>query len=212
MPPLIIVFAKAPREGAVKTRMTPLLGARHAAGLHQAMVRDTLESLRTIERECVLELHTDIETDAWKDVFVSRKMQVEGDLGLRMWSAMRDGLRRGHSRVLIAGSDAPTLPSAYLRELLESTADVALGPTEDGGYYAIACSRTHPAMFCEVEWSTARALGQTMTAAKACGLTVELGRPWFDVDEPADLQRITGQGGAPHTRAFLESLQRETKE
>ncbi len=206
MTPLLIVFAKAPLPGTVKTRMAPLLGAVGSARLHQAMVRDTIESLLGIEQEFLLELHTDRETEAWTDLPVPRRLQTDGDLGVRMGAALSDGLRRGHPRVLIVGSDAPALPAGYLIDLLESASQVALGPTEDGGYYAIACSQTHPDMFAGVSWSTPSALEQTMLAAKACGLSVALGRSWFDLDEPSDLQRLAREVGAPHTKAFLRSF------
>jgi len=184
MPPLVILFAKAPVPGQVKTRL--MLEAATAAALHQAMVRDVFATLATIPAE--LELHTDIATDAWPEITVARKVQVEGDLGRKILAALED------RHVMIVGSDAPTLPRGHLENLLTSKADVALGPTEDGGYYAIACRRAHPAMFDGVEWSTGRTLVQTAAAARACGLSVEIGRQWFDVDSPADLERLYASG------------------
>jgi rSAM/selenodomain-associated transferase 1 len=186
MPPLVILFAKAPVPGQVKTRLRLDSGA--AAALHEAMVRDVFAMLATLPAE--LELHTDIRTDAWPRITVARKVQVDGDLGQKMLAALGGGDRQ----VMIVGSDAPTLPRGHLENLLASTADVALGPTEDGGYYAIACRRTHPKMFDGVEWSTKRAMEQTVAATRACGLSVEIGPPWFDVDSPADLERLYAGG------------------
>ena len=92
---------------------------------------------------------------------------------------------------MIVGSDAPTLPAEHLQEILESPSDVTLGPTEDGGYYAIACRMPLPdAVFRGVRWSTEHTLGDTVHAAKECGLTVGLGREWWDVDTPEDLERL----------------------
>ena len=82
------------------------------------------------------------------------------------------------------------LPPSHVQALVDSPADVALGPTEDGGFYAIACSRTDPAMFDAVHWSTSSALEDTIQASRGCGLTVELGPSWFDVDGPEDLARL----------------------
>ena len=91
---------------------------------------------------------------------------------------------------MILGSDSPTLPREHVQRLLNSTADVALGPCEDGGYYAIACRRLHPEMFAGVEWSTPHVLEQTERAARAAGLSVERGDLWYDVDGPEDLMRV----------------------
>ena len=191
MRPTIIVFAKAPVPGRVKTRLG--LAPEQASRLHERFVRATVELVTGLDAD--VELHTDIATEAWRDLPVRRRLQESGDLGARMyavmfgasWESRASSMRSCH--VMIVGSDAPTVPKAHLVKLLDSTADIALGPAEDGGYYAIACRRLHPAMFRGVEWSTRETLNQTIEAARACGLTVELGEPWFDVDRPEDLAR-----------------------
>ncbi|MEZ5352282.1 MAG: TIGR04282 family arsenosugar biosynthesis glycosyltransferase [Bryobacteraceae bacterium] len=182
--PAVIVFAKAPVPGRVKTRLG--LPPEQAARLHYEFVEATLRTCAQLEAR--VELHTDAETEAWRDAKVDRALQVPGDLGDRMLAA----LRSRPAPVMIVGSDAPTLPADHLRGLLGllREADVALGPTEDGGYYAIACRRTEVRMFAGVEWSTDRTLAQTVASCEACGLTVALGERWFDVDTPADLARI----------------------
>jgi len=185
MRPAILVFAKAPRPGLVKTRLARTCGAERAAEIHHKMVSHLLTRLladRTLEAD--LELHTDISTDAWSAFNVTQHLQTKGNLGERMYHALQRG------RILIVGGDAPTVPLPFLKQLLESPADIALGPTTDGGYYAIHARRTHPDMFAGVEWSTARALEQTVTACRACGLAVETGETWFDIDTETDLERI----------------------
>ncbi len=195
MQPVIVVFAKAPRPGFVKTRLG--LEGKIAAALHESFVRDALE-LAQAASECV-ELHTDLDTEAWRDCRVPRRLQVAGDLGARMLAALP---------ALILGSDAPSLPLAYLRQLIETPGDVVLGPAEDGGYWAILARRTHARMFADVEWSTARTREQTIAACRACGLEVSLGPEWFDVDEPADLRRLAARPEllSPRTRALVERL------
>jgi glycosyltransferase A (GT-A) superfamily protein (DUF2064 family) len=86
---------------------------------------------------------------------------------------------------------------------------VALGPCEDGGYYAISCRRTHPEMFRGVEWSSARALEQTEEAARRCGLSVERGLGWYDVDRIEDLRRLREEDHLPeHTRLWFNAWNR----
>ena len=192
MRPVIVVFAKAPRPGFVKTRLG--LEPEVAAQLHEAFVRDALALAG--ERA---ELHTDVETEAWRDVDVPRRLQVAGDLGARMLAALP---------ALILGSDAPSLPASHLGELIATPGDVVLGPAEDGGYWAILARRTHPHMFEGVEWSTARTREQTIAACRACGLSVSLGPEWFDVDEPAGLRRLALRPDllSARTRALIERL------
>ena len=205
MRPAIILFAKAPVPGRVKTRLAARLSVEQAAELHGCFVRDMLEMLAVFAPVADLELHSDTEGDEWRGLEVARFRQVEGDLGRRLLHALEEGLKAGREKVVIAGSDAPTLPAGYIARLLNSRADVALGPCEDGGYYAIACRRTHPRMFAGVQWSGSQALMETAQACRTCGLTVEFAEPWFDVDTPADFERLAVQGPLPrHTAGWLE--------
>jgi rSAM/selenodomain-associated transferase 1 len=203
--PVIILFSKAPVPGRVKTRLQPALSAEEAASLHTAFVWDMIARLQSLSA-ALLELHTDIATDAWADAGVAQRIQFEGGLQLKMLHALEEGLSSGHPRALVVGSDAPTLPAGHIAALLASRADVALGPTDDGGFYAISCSRTHPDMFQDVEWSCPSTLDQTVRAIKACGLTVELGPRWFDVDELEDLERLVQSPDLPeHTKRWFEN-------
>ena len=198
MRPAIILFAKAPVAGRVKTRLEPALGAEAALDLHKAFVLDMLDKLSTLSGAAGIELHTDIATDAWRRPNVVLRTQISGDLGSRMLHAL------GGRWACIVGSDAPTLPVSHIEALLASSADLALGPCEDGGYYAISCRRAHPDMFRGVEWSSERALEQTERSARQCGLSVERGPSWYDVDRPEDLRRLRDEGNLPeHTRGWF---------
>lgn len=186
----ILVFAKAPLPGRVKTRLQPAWTPAQAAELHRAFVDDLLDMLATLQPGVAVELHTDIATDAWGRPGVSRHLQAEGDLGVRMLHALEHSIASGAIPTMVLGGDAPSLPVSHVQELLAMEADVALGPSEDGGYYAICCRRTHPAMFEGVEWSSVRALDDTVRAAQKAGLSVALGPTWFDIDSAGDLARL----------------------
>lgn len=205
MQPLLILFAKAPGPGRVKTRLQSILTADEACALHEAFVEDTLAILATLALP--IELHLDQPSARWP----ADRLQTQGNLGDRMLHALDGALSRGHSPVAIVGSDAPDLPPSHLLELLASPADVTLGPADDGGYYAIVCQRTHPLMFARVRWSSSTALADTMLACQACGLSVARGPLWHDVDEPADLNRLVNPG--PRTQAWLAAWgrRRETR-
>jgi uncharacterized protein len=191
--PLIVVFAKAPRPGFVKTRLA--LEPTVAASLYTEFVSRTLEIVCNFQDEAELELSLDIPCAAWSEFSVRRTVQHEGDLGVKLYAALERGLAVGHSKVLILGSDSPTLPVEHIRFLLACDADVGLGPTLDGGYYGIACRNFIPGMFADIRWSTPDALRDTIISVERCGLTCGIGPEWFDVDTPEDLVRIDVDGG-----------------
>src|SRR5260370_11582341 len=191
MRPAIILFAKAAVAGRVKTRLEEALGTEATLSLHQAFVLDTLDKLLTLRNAADIELHTDVQTDVWRRPEVTSRTQVSGDLGLKMLHAF------GPRPACIVGSDSPTLPAAHIEALLASPADVALGPCEDGGYYAISCRRTHPEMFRGVAWSSARALEHAGAAGPPGGLAVERGPSWDDGDLIDDLRLLGNEGKLP---------------
>jgi rSAM/selenodomain-associated transferase 1 len=193
----MILFAKAPVPGRVKTRLATVIGAEQATELHRAFVADTLAKLAEFRDSADIELHTDIPTDAWIGSGVARDLQAAGGLELKLLHALGGAIESGRPQAMILGSDSPTLPRAHIQQLLDSAADVALGPCEDGGYYAIACRRVHPEMFAGVEWSTPRVLEQTECAVRAAGLSVERGDLWYDVDGPEDLARLMQEPALP---------------
>ncbi len=205
MRPVLILFAKAPVPGRVKTRLIPPLTPASAARLHTAFVHDSIERLQSLRHRADLVIHTDIATNVWANHGLPQVLQHEGDLGLKMFQALNRALEAGRPQAIIVGSDAPTLPLEHLEALLDSHADMALGPATDGGYYAIACRRADPNMFHGVAWSTEDTLDRTIQAATACGLTVACGPAWYDVDTVDDLERLRADPCLPpHTARFFD--------
>lgn len=203
MPPVIMVFAKAPVPGRVKTRLEPLIGAEAAADLYACFVSDVLQALARFIPVAEIELHIDSITEAWRDFPYRRVLQREGDIGHRMLCAAEQALEEGRPRVVILGSDSPNLPLTYVQDLLDSRSEVAYGPAEDGGFYGISLSTVHPRMFEGVEWSTEFTMQQARGACERCGLSVSVGRQWFDVDSPADLVKLVTHSTPPRTTDWL---------
>ena len=203
---LIVLFARSPVPGHVKTRLLPAITPEQAAELHIAFVNDMVARFRNLE-SCGFELHTDNKTDAFFSPGVSRKLQIPGDLGLKMVHALDTALRSGYQRAVVLGSDAPTLPASHVSRLLRSQADIALGPTTDGGFYAISARRVHPAMFEGVPWSRSDTLERTAEAIGRSGLSLELGPSWFDIDQPEDLAALHNDADLPpFTAACLQRV------
>ncbi len=206
--PLLILFAKAPVAGRVKTRLCPPLTPVQAAGLHSALVQETIEMLSTFSDVADLELSSDSLSESWPGGTLSRSVQTAGDLGTRLLHALSGALTCGREVAMVVGSDSPGLPSSHIDALLESNADVTLGPTLDGGFFSIACRRVHARMFEEVRWSTGFTLDDVVRSVARCGLTIATGPAWFDVDVEEDLERMLQMSNLPrHTARWSKEYQ-----
>jgi hypothetical protein len=196
---VLLVFARTPAPGRVKTRLLSHLTPEQACALHVAMVEDTAD-LDFPGRRVILFS----EEVPPLSLPIAAGRQSDGDLGARLTAAIQEAHAR---RIVVIGSDTPHLPPERLTQALDALdrADLVLGPAEDGGYYLIALRRFSPAIFEGVEWGSPRVLEQTRQAAARAGFSVELLAPFFDLDHWADLERLRTCSGAPRTRALLSA-------
>ena len=212
---VVVVMAKRPVPGKTKTRLCPPLTPLEAAELYEALLRDTIglvSSLRGIELAIAITPRTAVGQMGSFAPPGGRMFAVEGaDIGECLVGAMGLLFSEGFTRVVAVNSDGPTLPAEYLERAVAMLAhsDVVLGPAEDGGYYLIGMRQTQPGLFTDIAWSSSRVAAQTLERAAALGLTVAQLPSWYDVDTPAELERLRGElvaqplGIAPCTRAFL---------
>jgi hypothetical protein len=174
----VIVFAREPRAGRVKTRLIPLLGAVGAARLHARLVRRALATAREARLGPV---------EQW-----GLRRQRGADLGARMLHAFRQGLRRAE-RVILIGADCPALRAQALRQAarwLAGGADAVFAPAEDGGYALVALRRVSPRLFDDIPWGGAQVMALTRARLTALGWRWrELPTVW-DVDRPEDVRRL----------------------
>ena len=192
--------AIAPLPGRVKTRLQTCMSAEQAAELHAAFVVDTWSKLRELGG-VALYLYSDLSWGAFEEMAGQDNFGLQRgvDLGERMLLCMEELIGRGHSRVLLLGSDSPTLPLEYIKEGFRSLDqnDAVLGPAEDGGYYAVGCRRTDPRMFSGVTWSSPETCSQTERALEAAGFKVGLLPIWYDIDTRAELARLAEEPALP---------------
>ena len=213
----VVVFARWPAPGQVKTRLAPALTGVPARDLHVAMLEDTLAAVRGASADRRVLCWADAPPDAQPSAIPGTedcewRSQGEGALGERLERALATLLTRG-GRIVVTGSDAPEITSAALDRafLALATFDLVIGPTPDGGYHLIGLSRIAPGLFHHVAWSTPHARDDTLRGARALGLSVETLAPLADVDTGADLAGLIARlsarpGDAPATAAMLRTL------
>jgi rSAM/selenodomain-associated transferase 1 len=211
---VLVVMAKAPRPGRVKTRLTPTLSPEAVTAFYRCLLGDTLALARSLDGVEVALMCPDSD--------VSELEQLAGN-EVRVVAQKGEGLAAGltsvfahfaeddRRRTLAFNSDSPHLPGAVLEGAFEALTinDVVVGPTYDGGYYLVGATASHPALFASEGMGTSSALEKLLSRARALGLSVGLADPFYDIDVADDLNRLAAElrlapGRAPRTAEWLK--------
>lgn len=211
---VLALFAKAPQPGAVKTRLCPPLSPEDAAALYRAMLLDTLD-LHEAETGLLLALWYAPEgARAWFEREAPPRYALHAQrgsgLGARMAAAFREHAGQGAERVVLRGTDSPTLPRSRIAQAFETleTHDVVLCPDRDGGYNLIGLREPCDALFAP-EMSTASVLARTLECCQARGLRARLLPAHYDVDTEAELswlERDATPGKTPRTLGWFRDM------
>lgn len=219
---LVIMFAKPPIPGRVKTRLQPPLTPEQAADLHACFLLDQAHSLLAPHKNPWtgwLSAAGDAQHPTFAQIAalgVHIAPQRGDGLGDRMACALDDGLRAGFSRVTLIGSDSPTLPPQLLADAANDLLHhhVSLNPSFDGGFVAITASTPLPELRGPIPWSVPQTLAATTLALRQHNRLVALGAFWYDVDQGDDLlflsrhlQTLGDPRSAPHTAAWINQQQ-----
>jgi rSAM/selenodomain-associated transferase 1 len=192
----IAILAKAPVPGFAKTRLAPALGADGAANLQARLIE---RAVTTAQAAAVGPVtlweaphHPAFETIS--ALFgVALAAQPDGDLGDRMLAA----IAAANGPALVMGTDCPALTPDHLRaaaRALNDGVDVVIVPVEDGGYAVIGMRRPQPALFADMTWSTTTVMAETRRRLTRLGLSWREPARLWDIDEPADLDRLARAG------------------
>ena len=196
----ILIFAKAPRPGQVKTRLIPALGAEGAAAVHRLLVTQTVATVANAGLAPATLYCTPTSSDPFlttlaSDARMTLAVQQGRDLGERMAAALEAALHEARYAILV-GTDCPGLSEAYLAQALEalvSGRDAVIGPAVDGGYVLIGLSRPPvPALFADIPWGTDQVLAATQARLEALDWSWEALSPLRDLDRPGDLEALWG--------------------
>lgn len=210
----LIIFAKAPIAGMVKTRLFPHLSFEEAAGLQRALLADMVAKTACLPgiRRCLAytpERTLDMVQELCFGLPIEYGLQEGEGLGERMKRSLACAFGRGAGKAAIIGTDVPTLPPYYLCTAFVKLdeADLVIGPANDGGYYLIGMKRPIPELFDGISWSGPGVFGATMEKARSLGLTVFCLPPLQDIDTIKDLKGLLGAALPHNTRMVVAGLE-----
>ena len=219
---ILVLFARAPRAGKVKSRLADALGEEAALEIYLAFLKDSIEIVRRVSpggiRPAIAWSGAEGRVPEVEEMLAGFEiLEQEGEnLGQRMSNAFADLLSRGHDRVVIIGADTPSLPLEHLYKAFEllRDRDLVLGPANDGGYYLIGARAVYPEIFRDIPWGTDRVLKETVALLRIYGVPRVLLPVWDDVDTIEDLEKLRAalarldpaDPAARHTRQVLSRI------
>ena len=211
---LLVIMAKAPKPGAVKTRLTPRLSLQAVTAFYRCLLDDTLALARSLVGVEIAIMCPDSD--------VNELASLTGQ-GVRVVAQKGEGLAAGltsvfahfvegpQRRIIAFNSDSPHLPRSVLEEAFETLAahDVVVGPTYDGGYYLVGAKAFHPTLFTGDGMGTSSALERLLSRARVLELSVGFEDPFYDIDVVDDLIRLAAElqrapARAPRTAVWLQ--------
>jgi len=197
----LLIFARHPELGRVKTRLAATIGDEAALAVYRELLAHTRAATQNLAARKTVWLaeaprSPAVAPDPWSGY--EQLLQFPGDLGTKMQAAFSHAFARGAPAVLIIGTDCPGLTEALLRDAYAALAthDVVLGPTQDGGYYLLGMKELYEDLFLNKSWSTDLVRAHTLADADRLGLTLWQLPVLRDVDDVDDLAawRATSAG------------------
>ena len=210
----LVIMAKAPRLGSVKTRLTESLSPKAVTELYRCLLNDTIDLAQALDHvEIAMMCPASDVDDLSRAVAKTVRIVPQTGQGLAagLASVFNHFATSGQQRVIAFNSDSPHLPPSVLEtafDVLEAS-DLVVGPTHDGGYYLVGAKASHSDLFASDGMGTANALEALLTRARALGLSVHLADPFYDIDVESDLTRLASEllrspARAPRTAAWLK--------
>jgi rSAM/selenodomain-associated transferase 1 len=215
---VLVIMAKAPRSGAVKTRLASCFPLKSVIAFYRCLLDDTLALARSLVNVDVAIMcpGSDVNELAQFAGNQAKVVAQKGEgLAAGLTSVFAQFTEDRQRRIIAFNSDSPHLPSSILKEAFERLAghDVVVGPTHDGGYYLVGAKMSHPMLFAGDGMGTSSALDRLLSRALSLGLSVGFVSPFYDIDVADDLTRLaeelrTAPERAPRTAMWLQEWER----
>jgi len=191
----IIIMTKVPRAGNVKTRLQPYLTPEQSADLASCLLEDTIEKVKSLQDQLIIAYTPAKELEFFDKFSIPDALFVEQsgrDLGEKMFNAFEFAFRENADSVVMIGTDSPTFSAGFIEKAFDylKKSDACLGKSADGGFYLIALRALNKEIFEKVEWSSPRTFDQTKENIRRAGFALKETPRWYDVDEPADLEKL----------------------
>lgn len=191
----IIIMAKVPRAGNVKTRLQPYLTPEQSADFAACLLYDTIEKVKSLQNQLIIAYSPHDEREFFDKFSLGETLFTEqkgSDLGEKMFNAFEFAFSRNIDSAVMIGTDSPTFPGEFIAHAFNDleTFDAELGKTADGGFYLIGLNNLKTEIFENVEWSSEKTFRQTKENILNLDLKLKQMPEWFDVDEPADLEKL----------------------
>jgi len=189
----LVLFARDPIAGKVKTRLRQILDEETTLRLYTSFLKDSIDKLFQLQDiRRLIGVTPSLSSgffDPWnEDPGIEIFIQQGEDLGERLRDTFAQQFSAGCGKVVIIGSDSPTLPMEYIERAFASEKEIVLGPCTDGGYYLIGLNRKLVDVFSGISWGTDQVLEQTLARIREQSAQLELLPVWYDVDLPEDLR------------------------
>lgn len=209
---ILVIMAKAPRPGTVKTRLAEDLPVAAVVELYRCLLDDTMRLVQSLEglRSVIMCPASDLDE---LSRIAGNGLQVVAQTGTGLAAALTSVFERftaGRRRVVAFNSDSPHLPASLLLAAFDElgSCDLVVGPTHDGGYYLVGATTSHPELFTGDLMGTRNALEALLAKARGSGLSVRLTGAFYDIDVAADLRRLASElklapARAPRTSDWL---------
>ena len=199
---LLIIFARPPVLGKVKTRLAKDIGEQAALDVYNYLLQHTLEITRELPVEKMVCFTDDIpENDIWNNEVYKKSLQLGNDIGERMQNAFEEGFRQGYNNIILIGSDLYDLSQADLERAFNELEHYpyVIGPATDGGYYLIGMKASDPKIFKNKPWGTSQVFQDTVK--DLCDKEVFYLEYRNDIDVVSDIKNI------PHFQKYLQYKQ-----
>jgi rSAM/selenodomain-associated transferase 1 len=209
----LVIMAKAPRLGSVKTRLAKSLPLQAVTELYQCLLNDTIALAQSLDRVEVAIMCPASDVEELSRA-VARSVRVVPQTGSGLAAALDSVFTQfaatGRPGVIAFNSDSPHLPASVLESAFDvlEACDLVVGPTHDGGYYLVGARASHPDLFASDGMGTANALEALLERASDLQLSVRVIDPFYDIDVAADLSQLADElqripGKAPRTAKWL---------
>ncbi len=188
----LIILAKNPVKGNVKTRLAASTGDEKTLLIYQELLSKTFDVTKGIfSHKFVFYSNFVDDNDIWENNLYQKKLQEGSTLGDKMKNAFKNLFAEGYNRIVIIGTDCYELKTEDIQQAfsLLNHSEVVIGPASDGGYYLLGMSEFIPDVFDNIEWSTNKVFDQTMAVCKEMNTNVSLLRKLNDIDTIEDVKR-----------------------